>query len=298
MLDTVRTAKLARKAFVTLAARAALVWLAGGSSFTDAQVTDAQSANQQDTTTGRDKEIAALVAKYTVAKNCPTSVLAASGISLAECARRVHEAQKTCPRTIADGMPAELDEKQRFRIVSRSLECVQDNVRGVSCDNRATDSAADELWEKIHPKVSPALALQNSESLIAVPRPGGVQRAKVEFHVAIEKPGRGTLQVMDLAGSPLDVDSEAFLTNADIVSVDVVPDARLEYSAIVLHYGPAAAQRLRALTTEHAEGRMAMLVDNEVVAVLRWFMPLDAASMFSNSYSREEALRLAQRIAP
>ena len=204
-----------------------------------------------------------------------------------------------CPAIIAHGLAAELDDKQRYRAIARSYTCVADFVQGKKPDIASADKSADDLWEKIRPReVDPVTALENSEQVFAVSRPPGTRRSTIEFHVAVSGRGKAVREMPDLTGAPLYIQEKPFITTTDIVSVDVMPDSSFRYSSIVLHYSPSAALRLKNITTTSPIGKMAMLVDGKLFTVLNWFVPLESASMFSNSYTRREAMRLAQSFAP
>jgi hypothetical protein len=256
-------------------------------------------ANSQALSIGRDEEVNGLVAKYSVDRHCSAEVLHDCAITRSECAERIARAKEICPNTIAAALPTELDNQQENRLFVRAVQCVRDIIKGDEPDMNSADRAAASLWEKIRPRdVDPAVALENLQMIIPVSRPTGVKRATIEFYLAADDPDTSTNQITGPSGEPLYLEKMPFITTTDVISVDVVPDANLQYSAIVLHYNQTAAQRLKNITTTHARGKMAMLVDGKVTVVLAWFMPLESSSMFSKSYSRSEALSLAERIAP
>ncbi|MEO7324615.1 MAG: hypothetical protein ABIW82_07280 [Dokdonella sp.] len=247
----------------------------------------------------RDQEIAKQVNKYSVSRNCTEAFLEDFSIPTAVCAAKVAQAKEDCPAIVGKGLPAELDDNQRYRVIARSHVCIIDTILGKDPDIGYADGTADALWEKVRPRdVDPAIALQNLEQIISVSRPAGTRRARIEFYVAATRPDRTTRELTDLGGSPLYIENKPFITAPDIVSVDVVPASDLNYSAIQLHYSPSAARRLQEITTARRRGKMAVLVDGKILVVLNWFLPLGSSSMFSNSYDRHEAMRLAQSFAP
>lgn len=249
--------------------------------------------------TGRDQEIAKQVNRYSVSKNCSEAFLEGFSIPASACAAKVAQAKETCPAIIGKGLPAELDDNQRYRVIARSHVCIIDTILEKDPDIGYADGTADALWEKVRPHdVDPAIALQNLEQIISVSRPAGTRRASIEFYVAATRPDRSTRELRDLAGAPLYIKKKPFITTPDIVSVDVVPASDLNYSAIQLHYSRSAARRLKEITTSRPRGKMAVLVDGKILVVLNWFLPLESSSMFSNSYDRPEAMRLAQSFAP
>jgi hypothetical protein len=247
----------------------------------------------------RDELVSSLVAKYSVDKYCSAQVLDDCGIASSECSKRIARAKETCPEIIAAALPTQLDDAQETRLIARAVQCVTDIIKGTEPDMKSADRAGDALWEKIRPRdVDPAVARENLAMVVSVPRPAGVKRASVEFYLAVDDSGKGTRAIADPAGRPLYLENKPFMTTTDIASVDVVPDANLQYSAIVLHYSESGARRLLNITTTHRNGKMAMLVDGKLMVVLAWFMPLESASMFSNSYTRKQAMSLAEQIAP
>ncbi|MEO5625906.1 MAG: hypothetical protein ABIQ70_07860 [Dokdonella sp.] len=249
--------------------------------------------------TARDQEIAKQVNKYSVSNNCSEAFLEDFSIPTAVCAAKVAQAKETCPAIIGKGLPAELDDNQRYRVIARSHVCIIDTILEKDPDIGYADRTADALWEKVRPhEVDPAVALQNLEQIISVSRPAGTRRASIEFYVATTRPDGTTRELTDLEGAPLYIEKEPFITTTDIVSVDVVPASDLNYSAIQLHYSRSAARRLKEITTSRPRGKMVVLVDGKVLVVLNWFLPLESSTMFSNSYDRNEAMRLAQSFAP
>lgn len=247
----------------------------------------------------RDPLVGKYIAHYSADGYCPADVLEACGISKSECEARLTRAKQTCPAIITASLPAQLDDAQHTRLTARATQCVMDTVRGAEPDMQVADRAGDALWEKIRPRdLDPAVARENLDMITSVRRPAGVKRASLELFVVADHPAKGTYEAAGPTGQTLYLEDKPILTTPDVVSVDVVPDASFEYSAVALHYSEKAASRLKELTTHQANGKMAMLIDGKVTLVLAWFMPLESGSMFSNNYRRAQALELAQRLAP
>jgi hypothetical protein len=146
---------------------------------------------------------------------------------------------------------------------------------------------------------SSGAALNNEDFVFSVSRPHDIPRASIRIHEVVDRFAPASKVTQDAAGDPMYIIDAPFITTRDVTSVDVVPDAAYEYFCVVLHFAPAAAQRLKGITGIASTNHMvAVYVDDRLLVVLRSIVPLESTSMFSDSYSREEALRLAQHLAP
>jgi len=134
--------------------------------------------------------------------------------------------------------------------------------------------------------------------MYSIARPAKTPRASAAFHAVVAQPNATSRELADFTGNRLFVDQAPFITTPDISAVDVVPDPQYRYFMVAFHFAPAAAQRLKRITSADMHGRIALLVNGKLIVLLQTIVPLESTVMFSRSYSREDAIALAQSLAP
>jgi preprotein translocase subunit SecD len=138
-----------------------------------------------------------------------------------------------------------------------------------------------------------------SEYSFAVRRPAGVPRASLAFHSVLAKPGTGGLQFVDQSGCAVTLANTPFITNDDVIGVNVSIQSDFEHYVVTLHFSDGASARLKAATAmDHPSRRFGVLIDGELFIVGRAVVPLDRSVQLANQFTKAEATDLAQRLAP
>jgi hypothetical protein len=98
----------------------------------------------------RDFTIAAIMDGYSVALGCSETMLRVVERTAEQCADLLALAKKTCRAKIADGLPDKLDERDAYRLASRSKACIIRTIRGEAYRNEPADRESETLWKRDH----------------------------------------------------------------------------------------------------------------------------------------------------
>jgi hypothetical protein len=94
--------------------------------------------------------IAAIMDGYSVALGCSETMLRVVERTAEQCADLLALAKKTCRAKIADGLPDKLDERDAYRLASRSKACIIRTIRGEAYRNEPADRESETLWKRDH----------------------------------------------------------------------------------------------------------------------------------------------------
>lgn len=130
-----------------------------------------------------------------------------------------------------------------------------------------------------------------------VSRPAGMERASFELRPVLDEAAAGALELPDPEGEPHYLAESAAVSEADIARVEVSP-ASPPHSMVLLHFQPAAAQRLYAFTAEHVGSRVAIVIDGKVLVALEVQGRIGATMAINPGYTEDEIIELARRLAP
>ena len=133
---------------------------------------------------------------------------------------------------------------------------------------------------------------------VRVERPAGVARSAVQFRGASGDSVAGSEVLPGPDGASLALAPQAVLTESDITAVEVGPGVIEPRWVVYLHVTPQAADRLRQVSLENVGRTMAIVIDGEVVLDPEIRAELPSPFVIDGEYSREEAMRMAERMAP
>lgn len=131
-----------------------------------------------------------------------------------------------------------------------------------------------------------------------VTRPADVARGELEFRFVAEDPAKASLQVAGPDGETLGVEKEVVISSSDVHEVHVNLAGDSEHYAVTLYFTPQGAQRLRDATDRNLGRQMAVMVNGLVLVAPRLQSRLGPSAMIAASYTKEEAEKLAQQLAP
>jgi hypothetical protein len=131
-----------------------------------------------------------------------------------------------------------------------------------------------------------------------VQRPAGVPQASVAFRLVVDQSAPGTIELQGPDGKPLMLAAETVLTQRDITKVEVGSALTPPYFQIYLHFSPDAAQRLHQLSSHNILRRLAIVVDRRVLIAATIHSTLDSPVLIEGAYTRADAIRMAERLAP
>lgn len=131
-----------------------------------------------------------------------------------------------------------------------------------------------------------------------VARPAGVEQASLELRLVTTAEEGESLSALDVDGSTLQLAASPVVTSRDLARVEVALELDLEHYAVTLHFTAQAAERLAELTRNRLGGRLAVLVDGQVLFAPYIQGVLSDSAMIANRFDRAEATRLAERLAP
>lgn len=145
----------------------------------------------------------------------------------------------------------------------------------------------------------PAVACRGAEEVDwVVTRPADVPRAELEFRFVLDGKAEGALEVADAEGARIWVGKEILISSADLYEVHVNLEGDIEHYAVTLYFTPQAAQRLHEATTNNLGRQVAILLNGFVVVAPTIQTPIGPSAMISSRYTKDDAVRLAQQIAP
>ena len=107
-----------------------------------------------------------------------------------------------------------------------------------------------------------------------------------------------SLKASDADGTEWSLSKEAILTEQDVTEAHVTLEPDLVHYAVTLHFSEAAAERLKTATSTIYGMKLAMLLNGQVLTVANVLSQLSDTAMLSGHYSRAEATRLAEQVAP
>lgn len=131
-----------------------------------------------------------------------------------------------------------------------------------------------------------------------VKRPSEVPRAELQIRFVAEGEAKGATRMADADGNPLWVEPGVVISTPDVDKVHVNLEMDLEHYAVTIYFTPQASQRLHEATTNHLGRQVAILLNGFVVIAPRIQSPIGPSAMISGRYSKDEAVHLAQQIAP
>jgi preprotein translocase subunit SecD len=128
--------------------------------------------------------------------------------------------------------------------------------------------------------------------------PAGASRSALELRLVLDEPAPGSFELTDEAGKTLILSPDAVVTERDIVMAEVVHSATLGASSVSVHFSPEAAERLRKVSGENVGRRMAFVLDGKIFMAPFIRSTFASPVLIDSYYSREEAKRVAERLAP
>ena len=128
--------------------------------------------------------------------------------------------------------------------------------------------------------------------------PAGAPRSALEIRLVLDEPAPGSFELTDKTGKTLILSPDAVATERDIVKAEVVSSATLGAFSVNLHFSPEAAERMRKVSGENIGGRVAVVLDGKIFMAPFIRSTFSSPVLIDNYYSREEAERVAERLAP
>lgn len=130
------------------------------------------------------------------------------------------------------------------------------------------------------------------------PSDAGAPRSALELRLVLDEPAPGSFELTDEAGKTLILSPDAVVTERDIVKAEVVSSASLGAFSVNLHFSPEAAERMHKVSGENVGRRMAFVLDGKIFMAPFVRSTFSSPVLIDNYYSREEAERVAKRLAP
>ena len=131
-----------------------------------------------------------------------------------------------------------------------------------------------------------------------VRRPAEAPRSSLAFRVVADDSSAAGDRLVAADGEALVLLPGAVLTERDISAVEVGPGMIPDGHAVFIHLAPDGARRLREASREHVGRRMANVIDGEAVLAPRIQGEVSSPFVLENDYGREDAMRMARRLAP
>ena len=128
--------------------------------------------------------------------------------------------------------------------------------------------------------------------------PAESPRSALELRLVLDEPAPGSFELTDEAGGTLILSPDAVVTEGDIVKAEVVSSATLGAFSVSVHFSPEAAERMRKVSGENVGRRMAFVLDGKVFMAPYMRSTLASPVLIDSYYSRKEAERIAERLAP
>lgn len=148
---------------------------------------------------------------------------------------------------------------------------------------------------------APAPTPEPIEVDVLVRRPEGVDRAKLELRRVVADGKDGARQAVTADGETVYLAGDVILTERDVTEAHVTLEPNLVQYAITLYFSEAAAARLEKATSS-SDGtfdmRLAILLNEQVLAAPHVMSRLTDTAMLSGHYTRAAATRLAEQLAP
>lgn len=132
-------------------------------------------------------------------------------------------------------------------------------------------------------------------------RPAGAPRSTLEFRLVLDPPAPGAAEMADTSGTRLLVSADAVVTHRDITRVEVGRESFLpdqDSYIVYVHFTGDAADRLREFSSQNLGSRLAIVLDGELLLAPVLLTPFDSPVMIQGNYTRADALRIAERLAP
>ncbi|HVR96300.1 MAG TPA: hypothetical protein VMW27_06790 [Thermoanaerobaculia bacterium] len=131
-----------------------------------------------------------------------------------------------------------------------------------------------------------------------VQRPSGAPSSTLELRLVLDEPVSGSIELPAPEGETLVLAPEAVVTQGDIVKTAIGLSAIPESYAVYVYFTPEAAQRMQEVSRANIGRRMAFVLDGQVFLVAVMHATVNSPILVEDDYSREEATRVAERLAP
>ena len=128
--------------------------------------------------------------------------------------------------------------------------------------------------------------------------PAGAPRSVLELRLVLDGPAPGSFELTDEAGETLILSPDAVVTEREIVKAEVVSSATLGAFSVNVHFSPKAAERIHKVSSENVGRRMAFVLDGKIFMAPYMRSTFSSPVLIDNYYSRQEAERVAERLAP
>jgi preprotein translocase subunit SecD len=147
------------------------------------------------------------------------------------------------------------------------------------------------------------LACHRSEDRIdltpwPIHRPANVQRSALQIRLVLEAPESNGQTLRSPDGVDLHLASESIVSEADIERTEVGRDLYPPHYVTYIHFTQPAAERLRTVTRSHIGGHLAIVVGGKILLAPKITSEVGPTAMIQGEYTRDEATRLAERLAP
>lgn len=133
-----------------------------------------------------------------------------------------------------------------------------------------------------------------------VKAPRGSQRASFELRRVLRESAPGSFEVPTADGSSLRVAPEVILSERDVIQVEVGPPIppTIPHFTVYLHFNANAAQRLHDASDRLLGEQLAFVLEGRVLIAPLVNSRIDSPVMIADSFTREQAIELAERLAP
>ena len=131
-----------------------------------------------------------------------------------------------------------------------------------------------------------------------VARPSGTPRSTLELRLVVAEAEPGSPRLPDPQGEMLSLAAQPVVTEKDIVKTAIIVGSAADRFGVYVYFTPEAAQRLKEMSSAHLGGRVAILLDGKVFLAAYMHGPFGSPAMLEANYTREEATRVAERLAP
>ncbi|HEY0511114.1 MAG TPA: hypothetical protein VGH73_04380 [Thermoanaerobaculia bacterium] len=160
--------------------------------------------------------------------------------------------------------------------------------------------------EPAHPEAQDAKQMpQKSEEALRdavgpwdVQRPAGVARSTLEFRLVLDAPEPDSLQLPDPQGETLLLSSKTVVTQNDILKTAVVVASAVVDFGVYVYFTPEAAQRMQAVSRANVGHRIAIVMDGHVFMAPVMNSEIGSPALIEGRYTRAEAQRVAEWLAP
>ena len=131
-----------------------------------------------------------------------------------------------------------------------------------------------------------------------VQRPSGASRSTLEFRLVLDEPVPGSIELTDPNGETLVLSPETVATQSDIVKTAIISSVTFPYFSVYVYFTPAAARRMHEVSSGNFRRRMGIVMDGQLFMAPTMMGPFDSPVLIDDFYTREEATRIAEQLAP